>query len=59
MKKLFALLIAALLWVTVPAQVYANDKDALTASIEEYYNSLPKAKRDYKVRPRRFCFKAQ
>ena len=52
MKKLFALLIAALLWATVPAQVYASDKDALDASIEQYYKSLPQAKRDYKIRPR-------
>lgn len=52
MKKLFALLIAALLWVTAPAQVYADDKDALTASIEQYYESLPQAKRDYKSRLR-------
>ena len=52
MKKLFALLIAALLWVTTPVQVYASDKDALDASIEQYYKSLPQAKRDYKIRPR-------
>ena len=52
MKKLFALLIAALLWVTAPAQTFAQDKDALTASIEQYYKSLPQAKRDYKIRPR-------
>ena len=52
MKKLFALLIAALLWATAPVQVYASDKDALDASIEQYYKSLPQAKRDYKIRPR-------
>ena len=52
MKKFFVLLIAALLWTTIPAQVHADEEDALTARIEQYYSTLPQAKGDYKVRQR-------
>ena len=49
MKKFLALLICAVaLNFFTPAQIYAQDKDELTASIEQYYSSLPQ-KRKYKV----------
>lgn len=59
MKKFFALIIAALLFVTTPA--YAQDSnvtnaddtaDVLNASIESFYATLPVAKGDYKSRLR-------
>ena len=52
MKKFFALLIAALLWTTFPAQVHAVDEDALTERIENFYSTLPRGEGDYKVRQR-------
>ena len=52
MKKFFALIIAALLLVTTSPQTFAQDKAALTQSIEEYYSALPKAKGKYKSRQR-------
>lgn len=52
MKKFFALLIAALLWATLPAQVHADDEDALTARIEEFYSTLPHGEGDYQSRQR-------
>ncbi|MBR1807103.1 MAG: 5'-methylthioadenosine/S-adenosylhomocysteine nucleosidase [Selenomonadaceae bacterium] len=54
MKKFFVLLIAALLWTTIPAQAeLVNDSFAsTTARIEEFYSTLPQAKGDYKVRQR-------
>ena len=52
MKKFFALLVAALLWATIPAQVHADDEDALTARIEKFYSTLPTVEGDYKVRQR-------
>ncbi len=53
MKKFFALIICALvLNFFVPAQVQAVDEDALTASVENFYSTLPKAKGDYKSRQR-------
>lgn len=59
MKKLFALLITALLLVTVPvsAETQQNGSSDITAkplndSIENFYATLPKAKGDYKSRVR-------
>ena len=48
MKKFFALIIAALLLVTTSPQTFAQDEAELTASIEEFYSSLPEAKGNYK-----------
>ena len=59
MKKFFAILIAALLWVTVPAQaadlgVELEDIGVgeFNTPIEKFYATLPKAKGDYKSRVR-------
>ncbi|MBR0289480.1 MAG: 5'-methylthioadenosine/S-adenosylhomocysteine nucleosidase [Selenomonadaceae bacterium] len=61
MKKFFALLIAALLFVTTPAQAAENianvdnadnAADLAGATAEKFYATLPKAKGDYKSRQR-------
>ena len=57
MKKFFALIIAASLFATAPAQAQTQtilDAEILmpNKSVEKFYDSLPQAKGDYKSRVR-------